>query len=364
VGGPTYTGTFGYDGNSKLTSIGLPGGTGVSAGLGYDASSRLHQLDLTGPAGVANALNSHYTYSYDGLNRTSGITAIVNGVSTPFAPTYDALGRMLTDGTGWTFTMQDLDGNLHQAIKTGTTQTYAYATSGQPNELTSFAQTSQATQYVQYDANGTHTVGTQSVGNSGGYPTIISTNSNFAADCPTGSIDASSTCLSYDAQGRLQRAAMKNGNVATITYNTAGQRASYTVVNGATTQLSEIFTYRNGELAQVASSGATIGTPYTDTFIYRQDGAPYELLRQTTGTTSHYWYILNGHGDVVARRDPHFLWGHRVSNVPGSYVVIRAAPMQTGVRTTKTSNDRPAPSLRSERSAITPSTPSASMYAL
>ncbi len=96
---------------------------------------------------------------------------------------------------------------------------------------------------------------------------------------------------------------MKNGSVATITYNTAEQRATDTVVLSGTTQLSEIFTYRGGELAQTAYSGTSITTPYTDTFLDRQDGAPYELLRQTGSTTSRYWYSLNGHGDVVALTD-------------------------------------------------------------
>ena len=44
-------------------------------------------------------------------------------------------------------------------------------------------------------------------------------------------------------------------------------------------------------------------TTYTDTYLYTQDGLPLELLRQLNGTTSRYWYVLDGRGNVVALTD-------------------------------------------------------------
>lgn len=41
----------------------------------------------------------------------------------------------------------------------------------------------------------------------------------------------------------------------------------------------------------------------TYTYIYRQQGTPLELLRQSGGTTNRYWYIVNGQGSVVALVD-------------------------------------------------------------
>jgi len=53
----------------------------------------------------------------------------------------------------------------------------------------------------------------------------------------------------------------------------------------------------------VAYSGTSVPTPYTDTYIYRQDGAPLELLRQVGATTTPYWYVQDGQGNVVALTD-------------------------------------------------------------
>jgi RHS repeat-associated protein len=39
---------------------------------------------------------------------------------------------------------------------------------------------------------------------------------------------------------------------------------------------------------------------YTDTYLYTQDELPLELLRQSGGTTTRYWYVLDGRNNVVA----------------------------------------------------------------
>jgi len=55
-------------------------------------------------------------------------------------------------------------------------------------------------------------------------------------------------------------------------------------------------------LGQVRLSSGT--TAYTDTYLYTDAGAPYELLRTTgSGATSRYWYELDGRGNVVALTD-------------------------------------------------------------
>jgi RHS repeat-associated protein len=56
-------------------------------------------------------------------------------------------------------------------------------------------------------------------------------------------------------------------------------------------------------LAQAVVTSTRVTTPYTDTYLYTQDGAPLELLRQQNGTTCRYWYVLDGRGNVVALTD-------------------------------------------------------------
>jgi hypothetical protein len=99
-----------------------------------------------------------------------------------------------------------------------------------------------------------------------------------------------------------------------MTYNTAGERASYTVVLSGTTQpsLQELFTYRGDQVGQVAYTGTSITNAYTDTYLYLGDSAPYELIRQyksnvtcggSSTTTCKYYYALDGRGNVVALAD-------------------------------------------------------------
>ena len=61
----------------------------------------------------------------------------------------------------------------------------------------------------------------------------------------------------------------------------------------------------------------------TDTYVYRRDGTPLELIRTQSGVTSTYWYEVDGRGDVIALTDAtgntvdrytYDLWGKLVSS--------------------------------------------------
>jgi RHS repeat-associated protein len=127
-----------------------------------------------------------------------------------------------------------------------------------------------------------------------GHTTAISPNGTNT--CPN---DASSTCLSYDAQGRLVKVTKASGLTVAMTYNAQGQRMTYNA-SGAGYNLSETFLYRGGELAQVTASGSQ---NTTDTYVYRRDGTPLELIRTVGGSTNQYWYEVDGRGNVIALTD-------------------------------------------------------------
>ena len=113
-----------------------------------------------------------------------------------------------------------------------------------------------------------------------------------------------STNLSYDSQARLSAVRLADGTTVVLAYNAQGQRVAYNVSKNGLTSEAEQLTYRGDELAQVAISNTL---RYTDTYLYDPTGAPLELIRQTknggTLSTARYWYVLNGHGDVVALMD-------------------------------------------------------------
>ncbi|HVC82030.1 MAG TPA: RHS repeat-associated core domain-containing protein [Chloroflexota bacterium] len=90
-----------------------------------------------------------------------------------------------------------------------------------------------------------------------------------------------------------------------ITYTAFGQRAHYAVTPAGAGQpsLSEHFWYQGDQLSQVAYTGTSITTPYTDTYVYSQDGTPLELLRQQGAGVTLYWYVLDGQGNVTALTD-------------------------------------------------------------
>ena len=168
-------------------------------------------------------------------------------------------------------------GNVTTATSNGTTTTYNYASSN-PEEVSSSSISGQPTTYYAYDGNGDATAITN-----------------------TGTL---SRQLGYDAQSRLVQVTLGSPITQTValSYNAFGQRAGYSVTPTGAGQpsLAESFKYQGDQLAQVATTGTGITTPYTDTFVYTQDGTPLELLRQTASGTTPYWYVLDGQGNVVA----------------------------------------------------------------
>ncbi len=283
-GSGPYTGRWGYNLNDLPITLTVPGG--VQGALGYDSSSRLTSLSLSGPASspAAATLSSSYAYGYNALNWTTSTTTL----SGTDVITHDAQGR-LTSETGpqvvatggayaWTY---DKNGNLTSQIgDDGFPVTYTYTQPITPNEVQTMVMgDGQPTAYYGYDAHGDTTAITDGA--------------------------KLNTHVVYDSQARpVQITTMDRGTplTVTLTYNPSGQRASYHVVEPGQPTLDEGFTYRSGVLGQVGVTNDGV-LLYTDTYLYTEAGAPYELLRQQGGTTNHYWYELDGRGNVVALTD-------------------------------------------------------------
>jgi len=270
------TTTYAFNDNEQMTGVALP--NNVEQDAGYDGANRLTSLSAQNTANHS-LLNNSYQYGYDPLGLTSAITTTVQGSPTAQTLTHDAAGRLTavtgTAPTGsWSY---DGRGNLSSATSNGTTTTYSYNTSN-PEEVASTSSSGQPTTYYGYDGNGD----TTSITN-------------------TSSLNRQ---LSYDAQTRLTQITFGSPITQTvvITYTVFGQRANYAVTPAGAGQpsLSEHFWYQGDQLSQVAYTGTSITTPYTDTYVYSQDGTPLELLRQMGSTTTPYWYVLDGQGNVVA----------------------------------------------------------------
>jgi len=275
---------MGYNLNDLPLTMTLPGG--VAEGMSYDASSRLVTQTLAGPASspATTTLSSAYAYGYNPLNWTTRTTTL-SGTDTLV---HDAQGRLTSESgpqvvaTGgsykWTY---DNNGNLTTQLgDDGYPVTYTYTSAITPNQLQTMVMgDGQPTASYAYDGHGDTTAITDGA--------LLSTH------------------LSYDSQARpTQITKLDHGTplTVTLTYNPSGQRASSHVVEPGQPTLDQQFTYRGGLLGQVRLTSGT--TAYTDTYLYTDAGAPYELLRTTpNGTTSRYWYEVDGRGNVVALTD-------------------------------------------------------------
>ncbi len=259
-----------------------PSAFGASISLAYGYS--LYATLASGAANPALTLTSNYAYGYNPLNWTTRTTTL-SGTDTL---AHDARGRLTSESgqqvvaTGgaykWTY---DNNGNLLSQIgDDGYPVTYTYTQAITPNQLQTMVMgDGQPTASYAYDVHGDTTAITDG--------TLLNTH------------------LTYDSQARpTQITTLDHRTPLTVTlsYNPSGQRASYHVVEPGQPTLDQQFTYRDGVLGQVRLTSGT--TAYTDTYLYTDAGAPYELLRTTgSGATSRYWYEVDGRGNVVALTD-------------------------------------------------------------
>jgi len=272
------TTTLAFNSNEQMTGQALP--NNVEQDAGYDGANRLNQITAKNNT-TPSLLNTVYQYGYDPLGLTSGITTTVQGAATSQTLTHDAAGRLTAVAGGsssgsWAYDGRD---NLTSATAGGVTRAYTYSPSN-PEEVASTSVGGGPATAYGYDGNGNAT----SIAGPGGL----------------------SEALSYDAQSRLVQVTLGSPITSTIAlaYNAFGQRAGYTVTPAGAggPSLAESFKYQGDQLSQVTYTGTSVPTPYTDTYVYTQDGSPLELLRQQQGasTATPYWYVVDGQGNVVS----------------------------------------------------------------
>jgi len=283
-----------------LTTTLNAGPTSLTEWRSYDADSRLTGLHVTGPLTASPLLAYDEIVGHDAQWHTTGITATgtLIGPSDNVRRTarYTAQGFLQvgtlngTFGGNWSY---DGAGNVHTGFNQGGVTSYTYVgdagvtapRGALPNEVLTAALDPgtgnglQSYQYT-YDASG------------------------YATQIATGGVTKT---LSYDGQGRLSGVATQGSaadNTVAIAYNARGLRARYTVTRTGQGQpaFDERFLYRDtARVGQVVVTGAQVTTPFTETFLYRQDGTPLELLYQPQGQrTARYWYVVDGRGDVLA----------------------------------------------------------------
>ncbi len=304
--GLVATSLFSYtlDDRPYTTTLGV-GAANVQEARQYDGDNRLTQLTWSVAAMGSSPLTTTYAYSYTPQGRTFVAARQDNlGSGGAFQYTPDAHGRLfeavpsdVSIGSLYRYDGNDNLTEVDQSTNLNVTAkpviTYAYSnTDGSepanwlPNELLSVTH------------NGDFPAGIQGT-TSYAYDTVGNTT---AITYPSGLSDA----LTYDAAARLTGTVRLDGTGLAITYNARGLRASYTITHtGQTAPLfAEAFGYRGDQVGQVVVTGTTLTATLTQTYLYRPDGTPLELLQQTGGgPVQRYWYVVDGKGNVTGLID-------------------------------------------------------------
>ncbi len=334
-GAGPYTTAYSYNANDLPLTLSDP--NGVSETAQYDANSALTRLTAAGPAQTpaTTTLKSAYGYGYNAAGWITSSTTL----SGTDALTHNASGR-LTDECGpqlvtpthcnhWTY---DANGNLLSAVgDSGATDVYTYTAGagGQINEQVAGGSSDSpptATIRLAYDGHGDTTSISNAVAQ-----TAQPTDPGYKKY-------ARLETFAYDAQQRpitvTRLDSTKVGTqtivtplTATVQYNADGLRSGYRLTPDPRTGKTAVdtrFAYRAGQLASATVTDSTGTLLYKNTFLYGPGGEPLELVRTNpNGTTSRYWYVLDGLGSVVALtsitgtvvdRYAYDSWGEQTSN--------------------------------------------------
>ena len=279
---------------------------------GYDAADNL--TGITRGDGIAAASVEMRTYNALNLPETDSVANAGNAALTSTL-SYSLAGNLVREqhpNGDVTFNNYDLvDQLVAREIDRGNPntpsgahrETFGYDKVGNPTQEANAAGTPMAT--YTYDATQPNELRTLV---RGGVTTSYAYDGQGNPTSISGPGSPPATLLWYDALSRFSTLwrpvnHVSNYDVIGATYNATGQRAFYTFTpNGSASPTYRVgFTYRpDGRLGQATVSGLS---SYTDTYLYRQDGSPLELIRVTGGVTARYWYVLDGRRNVVALTD-------------------------------------------------------------
>lgn len=272
--------SYAYDSDGNvinMTALGnlTGGGAATAASYTYDGGNRL--LTQTDTVGPSNSTLHNYSYAYDGDGNRNSITE--DGSITSY--TYDGANQLLTVVSGAT-----------------TLASYSYdANHNRPSMTTAAGTTSYS-----YDTN-THTLLTSKTDPTGKVTTYsYDTNGNLTSAVydPTGANQTMG--YTYDQNNRLTTISRPDGSTVSFSYDADGNRVSTSVTTGGstptTTGVKDV--YQVGHLAaQTDLAGNLLAT-----FTYDSDGVPTSVVVGSDPNYSpRYYYVYNGHGDVVALVD-------------------------------------------------------------
>ncbi len=264
----------------------------------YDSNGNITQVQVLNPV-QAPLITQNATF--DGENRMSTLNAILNATTTlhSYSYSYDAFGdhdQITEDGTTTAYTYDDLQRLIQIQQGITTLASYSYDANGNRVSMTLGSDTATYT----YDSADVELL-SQSYTHNG-----VTTMTNYTYDSngnlittvydPTGA--NLTTTYKYDTNNRLTEVDEPSGTIVQFTYDANGNRVQKLVTSGVTTTIINDV-YALGHLAEQTDGAGNI----LATFIYDINGLPTSVVLGNPASGPRYYYVYNGHGDVVALVD-------------------------------------------------------------
>ncbi|WP_027092750.1 RHS repeat domain-containing protein [Cohnella thermotolerans] len=282
-GSSTYTSYLGltYDKNSRITMT----NTGAASPGGFYVQykyvqHRLNKVQVNGSATADDTAASNVTYTYypNGQVKTVTYPTLTTGSTLTTTYVYDALNRVstVTNAKGTT---------------TLSKYTYTYDNNGNVISLVEAVtgQTAKTSSYTYDKLNRLKGI-TRSDGSKASYTYDLQGNRQTLYDSATTAFDLNATSYVYDLFNTLT-SATKGSTTAAFEYTPDGMRYKKTIGSVVT----QYRFNQNGEvIAEVNGSNAT-----TANYV-RGDRL---LVKKDVSTGKDYYYLYNGHGDVVQMVD-------------------------------------------------------------
>ncbi len=306
-----------YDANGsvlqKVTT--LADGSQVTSVSTYDAldrqatmndGTRSYTYDLAGNVTHMQVVVSGSGYAvqtdstYDGGNRVSSLYDKVGPSATilhSYGYTYDGNGNrssIVEDGATTTnYSYDDLNQLTQVKVGSTTTATYTYDANHNRTSLVTAAGTTGYT----YDDSDHLTQKTDPDGKVTNYGYDTSGNLTSASYDPTGVNQV--TQYHYDTNSRLTEIDQPSGTTIQFGYDTDNNRTTKTITSGGVSH-SVNDVYVLGHLAYETDENGTV----LATFTYDSSGVPVSVqVGSDPNASPRYYYVYNGHGDVVALVD-------------------------------------------------------------
>ncbi|MDH6483988.1 YD repeat-containing protein, partial [Paenibacillus sp. PastH-2] len=287
---------------TQKVNVAINGVATTSQAVTTDSLGRVRSMEST----VGSSFNAKVNGTSDNLGRLTRLTDVNSGMSTNYVYTKTRLQSVQTNGSA-TVSIADSDNAKYEYYANGTVKkiTYPILSSGQ--SLTSEFTYNKALGWVESvtNKNGSTVLSSYlyTYDNNGNVKTI---------DAKVGTGATQTTTYGYDGLNRLISAVRSTGGTDTYTYDVKGNRLTQTKSSGTDIQVQDTsYSYDLKNVLMAMTVGAV-----TSNFAYYADGLRFS--KTTAGVQTKYIYDYNG--QVISSEKSN---GEKASYIRGDRLLVK-----------------------------------------